>query len=186
MRSIVSRRAVLTVAMGLLIALSATGVSHAVPMPYNGTDLRLWLRADAGLTADCTGLEIDPDTGYLLQTRPAFGGNVMATIRTKNSKSQMATARPGVMKRIPADPARKGKVVKHKVELTEDDVSLEIIKTEMGRGEVNLDAEAIVAGARDRGAFSALPSVRQAAACRISYSAQQDKDILIPVSAPLR
>jgi len=110
-------------------------------------------KTGCGLTADCTGLDIRDssrkgDIGLLLQTRPALGGNVMATIRTKNSKSQMATARPGVMKRIPADPARKGKVVKHKVELTEDDVSLEIIKTEMGRGEVNLDAEAIVAGGK--------------------------------------
>jgi len=110
-------------------------------------------KTGCGLTADCTGLDIRDssrkgDIGLLLQTRPALGGNVMATIRTKNSKSQMATARPGVMKRIPADPARKGKVVKHKVELTEDDVSLEIIKTEMGSGDVNLDAEAIVAGGK--------------------------------------
>jgi len=110
-------------------------------------------KTGCGLTADCTGLDIRDssrkgDIGLLLQTRPALGGNVMATIRTKNSKSQMATARPGVMKRIPADPARKGKVVKHKVELTEDDVSLDIIKTEMGSGEVNLDAEAIVAGGK--------------------------------------
>ncbi len=63
-------------------------------------------RVGYGLTADCTGLDIRDssrkgDIGLLLQTRPALGGNVMATIRTKNSKSQMATARPGVMKRIP-------------------------------------------------------------------------------------
>jgi len=50
-----------------------------------------------GLTADCTGLEIDPDTGYLLQTRPAFGGNVMATIVTRTHRPQMATVRPKVM-----------------------------------------------------------------------------------------
>ncbi len=110
-------------------------------------------RTGCGLTADCTGLDIRDssrkgDIGLLLQTRPALGGNVMATIRTKNSKSQMATARPGVMKRIPADPSRKGKVIQHKVELTEDDVSLEIIRTELGSGEVNFDAEAIVAGGK--------------------------------------
>ena len=124
-------------------------------------------KTGCGLTADCTGLDIRDssrkgDIGLLLQTRPALGGNVMATIRTKNSKSQMATARPGVMKRIPADPSRKGKVVKHKVELTEDDVSLEIIKTEMGSGEVNLDAEAIVAGGKgmqSRDAFDRLLGV---------------------------
>jgi electron transfer flavoprotein alpha subunit len=60
----------------------------------------------------------------------------------------MATARPGVMKRIPADPSRKGKIVKHQVELTDDDVSLEIIKTEMGHGAVNLHADIIVAGGK--------------------------------------
>jgi electron transfer flavoprotein alpha subunit len=72
----------------------------------------------------------------------------MATIRTKNSRSQMATARPGVMKRLPADPKRKGKVVNHKVELTEDDVSLEIINTELGSGAVNFGAEVVVSGGK--------------------------------------
>lgn len=110
-------------------------------------------RTGCGLTADCTGLDIRDTTkkgevGLLLQTRPALGGNVMATIRTKSSKCQMATARPGVMKRIPADPSRKGKIVKHKVELTDDDVSLEIIKTELGHGQVNLHADVIVSGGK--------------------------------------
>jgi electron transfer flavoprotein alpha subunit len=110
-------------------------------------------RVGCGLTADCTGLDIKDssrksDIGLLLQTRPALGGNVMATIRTKNSKSQMATARPGVMKRIPPDPTRKGKVIRHKVELTQDDVSLEIIKTERGGGGVNFNADVIVSGGK--------------------------------------
>jgi len=110
-------------------------------------------RVGCGLTADCTGLDIRDNSrnGYiaiLLQTRPALGGNVMATIRTKNSKSQMATARPGVMKRIPPDPSRTGKVIKHKVELSEDDVSLEIIKTELGTGQVNFGADVIVSGGK--------------------------------------
>ena len=110
-------------------------------------------RTGCGLTADCTGLDIRDssrkgEVGLLLQTRPALGGNVMATIRTKSSKSQMATARPGVMKRMPVDPARKGKIIKHKVELTEDDVSLEIIKTELGHGQVNLHVDAIVSGGK--------------------------------------
>jgi len=110
-------------------------------------------RTGCGLTADCTGLDIRDtsrkgEVGLLLQTRPALGGNVMATIRTKGSKSQMATARPGVMKRMPADPSREGKVIKHKVELTEADVSLEIIRTELGHGQVNLHADAIVSGGK--------------------------------------
>ncbi|KPK61837.1 MAG: electron transfer flavoprotein subunit alpha, partial [Planctomycetes bacterium SM23_32] len=56
-----------------------------------------------GLTADCTGLEIDAGTGDLLQTRPAFGGNVMASIVTRRHRPQMATVRPKVMS--PAEPA---------------------------------------------------------------------------------
>jgi len=110
-------------------------------------------RVGCGLTADCTGLNIKDSSrngqiGILLQTRPALGGNVMATIRTKNSKSQMATARPGVMKRLPADESRKGKVIRHKVELSKDDVSLEILKTELGTGEVNFEADVIVSGGK--------------------------------------
>ncbi len=110
-------------------------------------------RVQCGLTADCTGLDIRDssrkgDIALLLQTRPALGGNVMATIRTKNSKSQMATARPGVMKRIPPDPSRKGEIVRHRVELSESDVSLEIIKTELGSGDVNFGADVIVSGGK--------------------------------------
>jgi len=110
-------------------------------------------RVECGLTADCTGLDIRDssrkgDIGLLLQTRPALGGNVMATIRTKNSRSQMATARPGVMKRIPSDTSRKGKVIKHQVQLSNDDVGLEIIKTELGRGEVNFGADVVVSGGK--------------------------------------
>ncbi|MHC4239209.1 MAG: FAD-binding protein [Planctomycetota bacterium] len=110
-------------------------------------------RLGCGLTADCTGLDIRDSSrkgqiAILLQTRPALGGNVMATICTKNSDSQMATARPGVMKRLPADPARKGKIVKHKVELSDDDISLEILRTELGTGEVNFAADVIVSGGK--------------------------------------
>ncbi len=110
-------------------------------------------RVKCGLTADCTGLDIRDSSrkgqiGILLQTRPALGGNVMATICTKNSRSQMATARPGVMKRLPADASRKGTVVKHKVDITKNDISLEIIKTELGAGDVNFEAKAIVSGGK--------------------------------------
>jgi electron transfer flavoprotein alpha subunit len=110
-------------------------------------------RVGCGLTADCTSLDIHDishrgQIAILLQTRPALGGNVMATICTKNSRSQMATARPGVMKRLTPDPSRKGTVINHRVHLTKDDVSLEIIKTELGTGTVNFNAEAIVSGGK--------------------------------------
>ncbi|MFW8601029.1 FAD-binding protein [Desulfobacterota bacterium M19] len=63
----------------------------------------------AGLTADCTELAIDKD-GSLLQTRPAFGGNIMATIVCPDTRPQMATVRPMVMKALPADLQRQGAV----------------------------------------------------------------------------
>lgn len=61
-----------------------------------------------GLTADCTGLAIDPSTGNLLQTRPAFGGNLLATIITPRHRPQLATVRPQVMTPLPTDPRRRG------------------------------------------------------------------------------
>ena len=65
-----------------------------------------------GLTADCTGLEIDPETKLLRQTRPAFGGNLMATILCEHRRPQMATVRPRVFKRATTDGNRKGQVIK--------------------------------------------------------------------------
>jgi electron transfer flavoprotein alpha subunit len=110
-------------------------------------------RVGCGLTADCTSFDIRDSSrtgriAILLQTRPALGGNVMATICTKDSKSQMATARPGVMKRLPPDESRTGKVIKHKVRLGDDDTGLEIIKTELGAGVVNFNVEVIVSGGK--------------------------------------
>jgi electron transfer flavoprotein alpha subunit len=72
---------------------------------------RVAVSVNAGLTADCTGLAIDPETKNLLQTRPAFGGNIMATIITPNHRPQMATVRHKVMKEAVADPARQGQVL---------------------------------------------------------------------------
>ncbi len=64
-----------------------------------------------GLTADCTALDIDSETGHLHQTRPAFGGNIMATIVTPNHRPQMATVRHKVMKQAAPDASRKGEVI---------------------------------------------------------------------------
>jgi len=110
-------------------------------------------RVECGLTADCTSLDIRDNSrrgqiGILMQTRPALGGNVMATICTKNSRCQMATARPGVFKSMAADDSRRGRVIEHKVELGEEDVSLEIIETERGTGEVDFGAEVIISGGK--------------------------------------
>ena len=72
---------------------------------------RVAVSVQAGLTADCTGLAIDPETKNLLQTRPAFGGNIMATIIAPNHRPQMATVRHKVMKEAAVDTGRTGNVV---------------------------------------------------------------------------
>lgn len=110
-------------------------------------------RVGCGLTADCTGLDIADSSrknqvGILFQTRPALGGNVMATICTKDSPCQMATARPGVMKRLPDDPGRRGKIISHSVTLDQSDLSLDILTTEKGTGTVKFDSDCIVSGGK--------------------------------------
>jgi electron transfer flavoprotein alpha subunit len=119
-----------------------------------GRDLapRLARLAGAGLTADCTELRIDPDEGILLQTRPAFGGNVMATIANRYSRPQMATVRPGVMEAL-RTPGNKGKVIRHKVTLTEKVIGTKVLETvRESRKRVNLsEARVVVAGGRGVG-----------------------------------
>ncbi len=110
-------------------------------------------RLGCGLTADCTSLDIRDNTrrgqvGILLQTRPALGGNVMATISTVNSRSQMATARPGVMKRNPHDPDRTGEVIRRTVQILPEELCSEVLATEVAHGEVNFEAKVIVGGGR--------------------------------------
>lgn len=77
---------------------------------------RVAINIKAGLTADCTGLDIDPDKKILLQTRPAFGGNIMATIISPNYRPQMATVRHKVFQPMAADKSRKGKIIKETFE----------------------------------------------------------------------
>jgi len=70
------------------------------------------VRAYAGLTADCTELDIDPETGHLLQTRPAIGGNILATIQTPDRRPQMATVRPRSTRPAPPQPGRIGTILR--------------------------------------------------------------------------
>lgn len=77
---------------------------------------RVAVKIKTGLTADCTGLDIDPDKKILLQTRPAFGGNIMATIVSADYRPQMATVRHKVMKPMEPDRRRKGKIIKESFE----------------------------------------------------------------------
>ncbi len=119
-----------------------------------GRDLapRLSRRVEVGLTADCTELSIDPGEKILLQTRPAFGGNVMATIANRYSRPQMATVRPGVMEAV-RKPGVKGKVVKHEASLSEKAIGtkvLELVREEKKRANLS-EAKVIVAGGRGVG-----------------------------------
>ena len=105
------------------------------------------VRARTGLTADCTMLSIDKETGLLHQTRPAFGGNIMATIMTPNHRPQMATVRPKVFKTNPPDPSRKGETLIEALKLVAP--STKIVRTERDPSGVNIaDAEIIVSGGR--------------------------------------
>ncbi|MDI6732152.1 MAG: electron transfer flavoprotein subunit alpha [Candidatus Margulisbacteria bacterium] len=122
-----------------------------------GRDLaaRLAIRVGAGLTADCTGLSIDPVKKILQQTRPAFGGNIMATIISPNHRPQMATVRPKVFKKT-KDLRPKTKdlnIIKFSPVINPEDLIvkiLEVIKDESAK--VNLqEAEIIVSGGRGLG-----------------------------------
>jgi electron transfer flavoprotein alpha subunit/NAD-dependent dihydropyrimidine dehydrogenase PreA subunit len=119
-----------------------------------GRDLapRVSRRVGVGLTADCTELTIDPGDGILLQTRPAFGGNVMATIANRYSRPQMATVRPGVMEAVRKAGA-KGDVIRHEVSLAEDEIGtrvLEVVREKKKRANLS-EAKVIVAGGRGVG-----------------------------------
>jgi electron transfer flavoprotein alpha subunit len=115
-----------------------------------GRDLapRVASRIQTGLTADCTELNIDKNTGLLLQTRPAFGGNIMATIKCPRHRPQMSTVRPKVMKQLDPDYNRKGEVEKVPVEINKKSIKakiLEIIKEAKQTADLE-ESEIIVAG----------------------------------------
>jgi len=120
---------------------------------------------EAGLTADCTGLEIDPETKYLKQTRPAFGGNIMATILDyPNYRPQMSTVRPKVFAMPPRDDSRKGEIIKETLQMTEDQIRTKILEFIKGAETVNLvDAEIIVSGGRGVGGPEGFKPVRELA-----------------------
>lgn len=103
-----------------------------------------------GLTADCTGLDID-EKGFLLQTRPAFGGNIMATIVTERHRPQMSTVRPHVMPMPDRDSSLKGRIIRESLQIREEDFAvkiLKVIKDKKGKDtDIGLEAaEIIVSG----------------------------------------
>jgi len=101
-------------------------------------------RLKTGLTADCTGLDVDEE-GNLIQTRPAYGGNIMATIVCRDRRPQMATVRYKVMKEAEEDPDRKGVVVEMRVPEKLRDRTV-VLREVVEEGQSIEDAEVIVAG----------------------------------------
>lgn len=120
-----------------------------------GRDLapRIAARIKTGLTADCTSLEIDQETNNLLMTRPAFGGNIMATIICPDHYPQMSTVRPGVMQLMEKDSTRQGDLAIHPVQL--NDLSekikvVEVVKAIKKKKNIE-DANILVSGGRGIG-----------------------------------
>ena len=119
-----------------------------------GRDLapRVSARIETGLTADCTGLEIDESTGDLRMTRPAFGGNIMATILCSEHRPQMATVRPGVMKRQ-SPTEQKAEIITFNPKFERNEKYVEIVDVIMHEAsKCNIcDAKILVSGGRGVG-----------------------------------
>ncbi|MCX8069763.1 MAG: electron transfer flavoprotein subunit alpha/FixB family protein, partial [Thermodesulfovibrionales bacterium] len=113
---------------------------------------RVAAKIRTGLTADCTALEIDKETGNLIQIRPAFGGNIMASILCPNHRPQIATVRSRVMKRGLYEKDRKGEIINIKVENLRSNTEVLSSHKEASYCKVNLqEAEIIVSGGRGLG-----------------------------------
>lgn len=114
---------------------------------------RIAVLVHTGLTADCTGLDIDLTARLLVQIRPAFGGNIMAQIITPNHRPQMATVRHKVMKELVPDASRKGEIIEEAFKETFVDNRIKFIEFIKEEGyKVNLaDADIIVSGGRGLG-----------------------------------
>lgn len=133
-----------------------------------GRDLapRLARRLGLGLTADCTELDIDPDEKLLRQTRPAFGGNVMATIICRFSRPQMASVRPGIMEALASDSGRQGRIIDHAPEERAEDLGAVILRT-MASGAKKVDltqSRVVVAGGRGVGSAEGFALLEELAA----------------------
>lgn len=110
-----------------IILMGATSIGRDV-FPAVATHLK------TGLTADCTVLEIDPETKLLRQTRPAFGGNIMATILCRNSRPQMATVRPRVMAMPAKTAGTTGEIFREPFGLKEEEIATKVLEVLQGEG----------------------------------------------------
>lgn len=108
------------------------------------------IKVNTGLTADCTELEIEEKTNLLLQTRPAIGGNIMATIKTPDHNPQMATVRPKSSRPLPLDATRQGKIVRLTMENEDYDSRVREVGIRvdaLGHGSIE-EADVVVAGGK--------------------------------------
>lgn len=121
----------------------------------NGKDLASAVATDlsTGLTADTTMLDVDVEKRLLEASRPAFGGNIMATILCKKHRPQMATVRPKVMKALESDPNRKGEIIEENISIQESEMRTKVLKiVKEVTKKVNLaEADIIVAGGKGLG-----------------------------------
>ncbi len=130
----------------------------------NGRDLgpRVSCRLNTGLTADCTALDVDDETGNVMWTRPAFGGNLMATIICPDHRPQLGTVRPGVFKKSEAGEA-KAEIIREDIHVAASDIRTRVLELiqEMNGEEVDLEgAEIIVSGGRGVGGPEGFEPIR--------------------------
>ncbi|MDW7675484.1 MAG: electron transfer flavoprotein subunit alpha/FixB family protein, partial [Bacillota bacterium] len=120
---------------------------------------------ETGLTADCTELDVETESRFLLQSRPAFGGNIMATILCRHHRPQMATVRPRVLDMPEPVNDKSGEIVKEPFDLKEEDMLIKVIETiqEKGSGTYLDKAEIIIAAGRGVGSKDNLEKLRQLA-----------------------
>ena len=145
-----------------------------------GRDLgpRVSARVQTGLTADCTVLEIgdfplraipgkEQKHNQLLMTRPAFGGNTIATIACPDNRPQMATVRPGVMQKLPKEAGRAAEVIEFNPALEENNRYVEIMDIVKAVGNVEniMDAKVLVSGGRGVGSAENFEMLRDLASC---------------------
>lgn len=133
----------------------------------NGRDLgpRVSCRLNTGLTADCTALDIDEATGNVAWTRPAFGGNLMATIMCPDHRPQIGTVRPGVFKKTVVE-GNNAEVIREDIHVPADMIRTQVLEVlkEMGGENVDLEgAEIIVAGGRGVGGAEGFAILRELA-----------------------
>ncbi|WP_411681726.1 electron transfer flavoprotein subunit alpha/FixB family protein [Clostridium thailandense] len=134
---------------------------------FIGRDLgpRVAARLATGLTADCTSLDIDPENKNLLMTRPAFGGNLMATIVCGDHRPQMSTVRPGVFEKLVKDESRTGTIQKIVAKITAEDIrtkTIDVVKACKDCMDIG-EAKVIVSGGRGLGSKEGFELLKEAA-----------------------